>query len=71
MLKIPQRCTKFHGMCPIRHKNRSIDQSEDVFVEYPVHVIISVAVLAAVIQQRIFLVGFNLLCFTKEYLLSV
>ena len=36
-------------MCPIRHKNRSIDQSEDVFVEYPVHVIISVAVLAAVI----------------------
>ena len=49
MLKIPQRCTKFHGMCPIRHKNRSIDQSEDVFVEYPVHVIISVAVLAAVI----------------------
>ena len=38
--KNPQRRPKFHGMPPVRRK----DRSEDVFVEYPVRVI-SVAVV--------------------------
>ena len=62
MHKNPQRCTKVHGMCPIRHNiDQLVDQSEDIFVEYPVHVI-SVAVLAAVVEQRIFLIVFNNIC---------
>ena len=36
-----------HGMCPIQHKDRSIDLKM-FFVEYPVHVI-SVAVIVAVV----------------------
>ena len=42
--KNPQRRTEVHGMRPVGHKDRSIDRSEDVFVEYPVRMI-SVAVV--------------------------
>ena len=48
--KHPQRRTKVHGMRPVG-RQRSIDRSKDVFVEYPVRVIfvaVLVAVLAAV-----------------------
>ena len=41
------------GMHPVGCQDRSIDQSEDVFVEYPVCVI-SVAVLAAVVNKAYF-----------------
>ena len=44
----PQRSTRVYGKRPVEHKDRLIDQSEDVFVEYPVCVI-SVAVLVAVV----------------------
>ena len=40
--------------------HESIDQSEDVFVEYPVHVN-SVADLAAVVQRGVFLLVFAVL----------
>ena len=43
-----QRHTKVHSMGPVGHKDRSINWSEDVFVEYIVPVI-SVAVLVAVV----------------------
>ena len=49
--KNPQRRPKVHGMRPVGHKYRSIDRSEDVFVEYPVRVIfvaVLVTILAAV-----------------------
>ena len=45
-----------------RRTQRSIDRSEDVYVEYPVCVI-SVAVLVAVVKQHLFK---SLLCFTIE-----
>ena len=45
--KNPQRRAKVHGIPPTGRKDRSIDRSEDVFVEYPVRVI-SVVVLVAV-----------------------
>ena len=38
----------FNGTCPVKCKDRLIDQSEHIFAEYPVHVI-SVAVLVAVV----------------------
>ena len=46
----------------LTHKNpqRSIDRSEEVFVEYPVRVI-SVAVLGAVVQRLLFLLVFVVL----------
>ena len=46
----------------LTHKNpqRSIDRSEEVFVEYPVRVI-SVAVLGAVVQRLLFLLAFVVL----------
>ena len=46
--KNPPRRPKVHGIRPVGHKDRSIDRSEDVFVEYPVRVIF-VAVLVAVL----------------------
>ena len=48
MYKNPQRCTQVHDRCPVGCKDRSINRSEGVFVEYPVRVI-SVAVLVAVV----------------------
>ena len=45
-----------------RRTQRSINRSEDVYVEYPVCVI-SVAVLVAVVKQHLFK---SLLCFTIE-----
>ena len=42
--KNPQRHTKVQGMRPVGCKDQLINQSEDVFVEYPVHVISVAAV---------------------------
>ena len=44
--KNPQRREIIH--CPVERRDRSIDRSEDVFVEYPVHVI-TVAVIVTVV----------------------
>ena len=46
--KNPQRRNIIHGMRPVERKDRSIDRSEGVFVEHPVHVN-SVAVIVAVV----------------------
>ena len=46
--KNPQRRNIIHGIRPVEGKDRSIDRSEDVFVEYPVY-LISVAVIVAVV----------------------
>ena len=48
MHKNPQRHKDVNGTCPVKCKDRLIDQSEHIFAEYPVHVI-SVAVLVAVV----------------------
>ena len=48
MLKNPPKHKDVNGTCPVKCKDRLIDQAEDVFAEYPVHVI-SVAVLVAVV----------------------
>ena len=40
----PQRSTRVYDKRPVEHKDRLINRSEDVFVEYPVCVI-SVAVV--------------------------
>ena len=52
-----------------RRTQRSIDRSEDVYVEYPVCVI-SVAVLVAVVKRRIFLLVFVVL-YNKRSIISV
>ena len=44
MHKNPQRHKDVNGTRPVKCKDRLIDQSEDIFPEYPVHVI-SVAVV--------------------------
>ena len=48
MHKNPQRHKDVNGTCPVKCKDRLIDQSEDIFAEYPVHVI-SAAVLVDVV----------------------
>ena len=48
MHKNPQRHKIIHGMRSVQRKDQLIDWSDDVFVEYPVHVI-SVAVIMAVV----------------------
>ena len=63
MHKNPQRRTKVHGVRPIGCKDLSINQSEDVFVEYPVHVI-SVAVVQRCTSLLVFVVLYKRISFT-------
>ena len=48
MHKNPKRHKDVNGTCPVKCKDGLIDQPEDIFAEYPVHVI-SVAVPEAVV----------------------